>query len=264
MKAALTLTIVGAAGRMGRQLLELVADCPDLTAVSLWESDGHGLLGQVEPSTGLTYVGNWSGIIGDVVIDFTNREGLLALLDEAPANGFALVSGSTGLSEADMQHLVDLSHKVPVFHASNMSIGIYVLHQLVQQAVTRVGPDWDVELVEMHHRRKKDAPSGTALSLAQTASAAARGLRQVHGRSGETGSRKSDELGVMALRGGDVVGEHELILAGPGEVLRLKHSALSRTVFAAGAVEAARWVSKQQPGLYSMSHMMSDRKVDTP
>ena len=263
MKTALTLTIVGAAGRMGRKLLELIAEYPDLTVVSLWESNGHRLLGQVEPSTGLVYAGNWSGITGDVVIDFTNRDGLLALLGDAPEAGYALVSGSTGLSEADLQRLADLSVKVPVFHASNMSIGLHVLHQLVREAVTQVGPDWDVELVEMHHRRKVDAPSGTALSLAQTASAAAGGLQQVHGRSGEVGSRKPAELGVLALRGGDVVGEHELILAGPGEILRLKHSALSRTVFAAGALEAARWVSRQQPGLYSMSHMMSDRQADT-
>lgn len=257
MKSRTTITVVGAAGRMGREVISRGLEMADVSIVSLWESPSSPVSGRLEPSTGLAYQTPWSEPMGDVIVDFTNREGLLALLEGAPETGFALVSGTTGLTDDEFGLLRALSRGVPVFHSSNMSIGIHILHGLVREAVSKVGPSWDVELVEMHHKNKADAPSGTALALARTASEAAGGLEIVTGRGGMTGRRSGREIGVMALRGGEVVGEHELILAGPGELLRLKHTALSRSVFAAGALEAARWLAGRGPGLYCMADMLA-------
>ena len=241
---------------MGGELIAQALEFEALEIVSLWESPEHPGLGAVEPSTGLTVLPQWDGPVGTVVIDFSVREGLAALLAGAAERTFALVSGTTGLTDDDREALGRLGQRAPVFHAANMSVGIHILRTLAAQAARMTGGRWDMEIVEMHHNRKADAPSGTALALAETLEEAVDlGLDRVSGREGLIGPRKRGELGVLALRGGDVVGEHEVLLAGPGEVLRLKHQALSRAVFAAGACAAAVWVARQPPGLYSMNDM---------
>jgi 4-hydroxy-tetrahydrodipicolinate reductase len=252
----LRLTISGACGRMGRELVEAAREERDLQLVSLWDHSEHPLMGRDPYALGLVVEAPWQGDVGDVIIDFSLEPGLAALLGSPRARPVPLVSGTTALTEATLGALAELSGKAPVFHASNMSTGVHILHRLAVLAAASLPSGWDVELVEMHHRRKVDAPSGTALSLAAAVRSSRPGeLREVHGRSGSCGPRADDELGVLALRGGDVVGEHELIFAGPAETLRLSHSALSRAVFAVGALRAARWLAGQPAGLYGMENL---------
>jgi len=200
----------------------------------------------------------WSGVVPDVVVDFSSEAGLAALLPGIDAAGCGLVTGTTGLSAGALAALQGLASRVAVFHSSNMSTGVYVLGRVVQLAASLVGDEWDKEIIEVHHRRKADAPSGTALTLARLLKeASATELSEVRGRSGLCGSRKADELGIHAVRCGDVVGEHEVILAGPSETLRLSHSALSRSVFAVGAVRAALWLCGRGPGFYGMPDLFA-------
>lgn len=252
----MNVTINGALGRMGKEVIRQALETEGLEIVSLWESARHPGVGTVEPLTGLAVLPQWDGPVGTVVIDFSVREGLSALLEGAGDRVFALVSGTTGLTDEDTEALGALALRAPVFHAANMSVGVHILRTLAAEAARMTGGKWDMEIVEMHHNRKADAPSGTALALAETLEEAVdTELTRVAGRDGLIGPRKRGELGMLALRGGDVVGEHEVLFAGPGEVLRLKHQALSRAVFAAGACTAARWVYRQPPGLYSMNDL---------
>ena len=257
------LALNGACGRMGVEVVNLAAGDDGIDLVALWERARHSQLGQDPFSLGLPVRRTGEGQSVDVVVDFSSESGLLEMLATLPEDGTALVSGTTGLTEDAMEQLAHLATRAPVFHAANMSTGIHVLHQLAGLAATLVGGDWDVELVEMHHNRKVDAPSGTAISLARTVrSAWPMNLQPVYGRWGVGGPRKSGEMGILALRAGDVVGEHELIFGGPAETLRLKHRAVSRSVFAVGAIRAARWIVKQEPGLYSMEHMLPPPTTD--
>lgn len=252
----LKLTLNGACGRMGRELVAAAREEPDIRITSLWERADHPLIGRDPYVLGLPVEAPWQGEVGDVVIDFSLAPGLAQLLGSTMARPVPMVSGTTGLTEETMGALVELAGKVPVFHASNMSTGVHMLHRLAALAAASLPEAWDVELVEMHHRRKADAPSGTALSLAAAVRSARPGkLREVYGRRGLCGPRAEDEMGVSAVRGGDVVGEHELIFAGPAETLRLSHSAQSRAVFALGALRAARWLAGQPAGLYGMENL---------
>ncbi|MCB9764897.1 MAG: 4-hydroxy-tetrahydrodipicolinate reductase [Alphaproteobacteria bacterium] len=191
-----------------------------------------------------------------VVIDFSLPEGTRVLVDAL--GGQALVVGTTGLEGADRQRLREYAERAPVVLASNFSTGVNLLLGLVKRAA-RLLPDYDVEIVEMHHRHKRDAPSGTALSLGR-AVAIGRGQSldalAVHGREGLVGARPDREIGFHALRGGDVAGEHTVYLAGPGERLQLGHLATSREAFAGGALRAAVWLADQPPGLYSMQDVL--------
>jgi len=248
----------GARGRMGREILEHFADQEDLEVVALWEHPDHpDVVGKVLVNGLAVTTPFQSEAPVDVVVDFTNAQGLANLL-AAWTGSASLVSGSTGISQETQEGLHKLALQTPVFHASNMSIGIAVLQQLLQTVAGKLDSQWDVELVEMHHRRKIDAPSGTAASLVETlVECWPEKLTPVSGREGLVGERKSNELGVFALRGGDVVGEHEVIFAGPGETLRLGHTAINRRVFANGAGRAVRFVLRQEPGLYSMSDLFN-------
>jgi 4-hydroxy-tetrahydrodipicolinate reductase len=253
----ITLTINGACGRMGRELVALAASDPELRLVSLWEGDSHPQVGTVDAATGLPVSRQWSGVAGSVIVDFSTPGATATLLDGFGGSAAALVSGTTGLGAMELERLKALSSRVPVLHSANMSLGVAVMHRLLRAVAQVVSPDWDVEMMEMHHRRKADAPSGTALALARTLSAAWKGGLTVRcGREGAVGARPSGEVGVLALRGGDVVGEHEVIFAGPGEVLRVRHDALSRTVFAAGALRAARYLARARPGFYTMDDVL--------
>ena len=238
----LRILLNGAKGRMGRTIAGLAAG---LDATIVAETDAGDDLAAV--------------IAGcDVVIDFSSHQATGALLDLAAAHRKAIVIGTTGHSAAEKSRLLGLAARVPCVWAGNFSVGVNLLFALTRRAAQVLGPDYDAELVEMHHRFKKDAPSGTAARLLEIIleerQLAATALR--HGRSGITGERTPTEVGVHALRGGDVVGEHTVIFAALGERLELTHKASDRAIFARGAVRAARWVVAQPPGVYDMQDVL--------
>jgi 4-hydroxy-tetrahydrodipicolinate reductase len=194
-----------------------------------------------------------AGLLGaDVVIDFSTSAAVPYLLQAAMRAKVAVVSGTTRLDGTGEKLLDEASKVVPVVWSPNTSVGVQVLAELVAQAIKRLGPGFDVEIVETHHRAKVDAPSGTANRLADAARAARDGLTSIHGREGNAGPRGEGEIGVFALRGGDVIGDHTVHLLGPGERLELTHRATNRDLFARGALRAARFVVGKPPGRYTM------------
>jgi len=194
----------------------------------------------------------------DVIIDFSSHQATGQMLELAVANSKPVVIGTTGHAPAEKQRLLALAAKVPCVWAGNFSVGVNLLFALTRRAASVLGSDYDVELVEMHHRLKKDAPSGTAARLLEIImeerQLTAKALR--HGRSGITGERQNTEIGVHALRGGDVVGDHTVIFAALGERLELTHKASDRGIFARGALRAAQWVVGQPPGVYDMQDVL--------
>jgi 4-hydroxy-tetrahydrodipicolinate reductase len=198
----------------------------------------------------------------DVVVDFTSHEASVRNTEVAAAHGVAMVIGSTGISADDRAHIRQGAARIPVVLSPNMSVGVNVMFALVEQAARVLGDSCDVEIVEMHHGRKKDAPSGTAVRLAEVAAEALHrdATRDVvYARHGMIGERTPREIGVMALRGGDVVGEHTVYFAGQGERLEITHRATSRDQFARGALRAALWVKGRPPGLYDMHDVLGLR-----
>ncbi len=262
---ALKVAVHGAAGRMGRTVVQIIHEHKGLTlaaAVDSPEAPGAtrdaGDLAGVGP-LGLNVSADLAALAGcDVVVDFSLPSALDALLVACKQHALPLVLATTGLSEAQWGAVDVLARSVPVVAAPNYSTGVAVLYHLARQASALLA-DFDLEIVEMHHRNKIDAPSGTALGLAD---AAAEGRAQqarevaVYGRKGHTGARSDAEIGVMTLRGGDVVGDHTLVLAGAGERLELTHRAHNRGLFAQGALRAARWVVSQPPGRYGMAEVL--------
>lgn len=195
----------------------------------------------------------------DVVIDFTHPHATDGLVAACRDCGVPLVTGTTGFGPEEEAALTALAAEVGVVAAPNMSVGVNLLFALAERAAALAGPGFDAEIVEMHHRRKVDAPSGTAVRLSEVV-ARAKGLGSetiVHGRSGQVGARPEAEIGVMTLRGGDVVGEHTLVLAALGERLELTHRAHDRSIFARGAVRAAKWVLGQPSGRYGMRDVLN-------
>jgi 4-hydroxy-tetrahydrodipicolinate reductase len=254
-----TVTLHGAAGRMGRELFDAIQEQPDITVVSMWEGSQHPRLGEDIYHSGVSLTRPFESSAGDVVVDFSLPEGLGRLVDNWPDAGSALLSGTTGLSPHEQAALNRLAERIPVFYAANMSLGIQLLKILTATATRMVGANWDVELLERHHSRKADAPSGTALELANTVRAnCTRPLSTVFGREGRSALRNRDEMGIFALRGGGIVGEHELLFAGPAETVRISHQVQSRKVFADGALHAARWLCRQKPGRYGMDELFAE------
>jgi 4-hydroxy-tetrahydrodipicolinate reductase len=195
----------------------------------------------------------------DVVVEFSAPSATMALAPIAARCGTAIVSGTTGLGDDARAALARAAESVPVLWEPNMSLGIHVLSDLVARAAAALG-DWDIEIVETHHRAKVDAPSGTALRLAEVAARARAGESPfVHGRQGRPGARPSSEIGMHAVRGGDVVGDHEVHLLGGGERLELTHRATGRDVFAYGAVRAARYVAGKSAGTYTLGQVIAGR-----
>jgi 4-hydroxy-tetrahydrodipicolinate reductase len=192
----------------------------------------------------------------DVVIDFSTSSAVAPLAALAVRQRVALVSGTTGLDDAAREALDRAASSVPVLWAPNTSLGVQVLAELVEQAVRRLGASFDVEIVEVHHRRKIDSPSGTARRLADAARAGRATLKNLHARDGNVGPRKTDELGVVAVRGGDAIGDHTVFLLGDGERLELTHRASSRDLFAGGALRAARFVLGKPAGRYSLADVL--------
>ncbi|MAN78773.1 MAG: 4-hydroxy-tetrahydrodipicolinate reductase [Rhodospirillaceae bacterium] len=259
--------IVGCGGRMGRMLIETVMATEGATLAGGTEQPGSPFIGQdlgllVGPeAVGAVVMDDAHALFeaSDVVIDFTVPAATAGHAACAFDTGTAMVIGTTGLS-ADQQSVVEgAAEKAAVVQAGNMSLGVNLLVGLARQAADLLGPDYDIEVVEMHHKHKIDAPSGTALMLGKAA-AEGRGIdhdaNAVLSREGHTGPRPDQAIGYATLRGGDVVGDHTVIFAGPSERIELTHRAASREIFARGAVRAALWCDGRAPGLYSMRDVL--------
>jgi len=236
--------ITGSRGRMGQMLIACAEKIEDLDVV-----------GRIDVGDDL------SSCIGDadVVIDFSLHDATLPIARLCSERGKALVIGTTGHSEADRAAILELSKVIPIVWASNYSTGVNTLFWLTRKAAEILGPDFDLEVVEMHHRMKQDAPSGTATTLAEIlADVRQQQLKDVirHGREGIVGARTKEEIGMHSLRGGDVVGDHTVIFAANGERVELTHKASSRETFANGALRAAQWVNGRDAGLYSMQNVL--------
>jgi len=238
------LIITGAKGRMGQALVACAARNPAL-----------------QVSAQLDLGGDLAAVIGqgDVVIDFTSHDATAGFAAICAQHKRPMVIGTTGHSAAEKSQIANFKSQIPIVLASNYSTGVNTLFWLTRRAAEILGTDFDLEVVEMHHRLKKDAPSGTATTLAEILAAVRKQqFSDVvrHGRKGIVGERTSAEIGMHALRGGDVVGDHTVIFAADGERLELAHKASSRETFAHGALRAAQWVVKQKPGLYDMQDVL--------
>ena len=256
--------VAGATGRMGQRIIHMVLAHPDLQLSGAFERPGSPAIGQDAGAisglgrTGVPVTVGLESVIeqGDVIIDFTFHEATVQFARLAADHGKAMVIGTTGLSAAELATLGELAENhFPYVQSPNMAVGVNVLFKLVEKTAAILGDAYDVEIVEAHHRMKKDAPSGTALKLGQMAAAAlGRNLAEVGvlERNGIIGERTAKEIGIQTIRGGDIVGEHTVYFAGAGERLEIVHRATSRDNFARGAALAAAWVVGKPNGMYSM------------
>ena len=261
------IAVVGCAGRVGRMLVADVIAAEGCALAGGTVRAGAAQLGQdLGELAGLGRIGvtatdDPEPLLRDcdVAIDFTNPETTHAIVTLAATLGKPLVIGTTGLQAPQEAALREAASRVAIVWAANTSLGINLLLGLVEQAAQRLGADWDLEIWEMHHKAKVDAPSGTALALGRAA-ATARGAKfdevAVRGRDGITGARKPGTIGFAALRGGDNIGEHHVIFAGAGEQLELTHRATNRGIYSKGAVRAAQWLIGRPPGLYGMKEVL--------
>lgn len=255
--------VAGAAGRMGARLVALIEESAALTLVGAIEKKGHVAVGEdagelAGCSANLVAIGDdLSACLdrGDVVIEFSSPQATLEHLRIAAAHRKAMVIGTTGFSPAEMDELRSLAKQIPCVYSPNMSVGVNLLFKVMAEMARTLHEDYDIEVIEAHHRLKKDAPSGTALKMAEVlARAMGKDLAQtaVYTRKGMIGERKRGEIGIQTIRAGDIVGDHTVIFGGMGERIEITHRAQSRDTFARGALRAARWVIKQPPGLYDM------------
>jgi len=253
--------VAGALGKMGQQVRQVLGEHADeMRLVGALEHKQHAQLGQLlDGELEITADPRVALENADVYIDFTSPAATVELVQVAAQKGVAAVVGTTGLSPVDRIVLAKAAEQIPLVWAPNFSIGVNVLLALVEHARRAIGPDWDVEVVDLHHKMKRDAPSGTAMALGERA-VKVLGLKledvQRLARAGDVGARPKDELGLLAVRGGDVVGEHIVYMFGSGERLELIHRATDRIIFARGAVRAARWVAGEKPGLYSVQDVI--------
>jgi 4-hydroxy-tetrahydrodipicolinate reductase len=260
------IAVAGSGGRMGQTLIEAVLAAPDLRLAGALEVDGSALLGQDAGArfgreTGVAVTADLEAALRDarVLVDFTRPAGTLRHLAACRRLGVAAVVGTTGFSEAEKREIAATAADIPLVVAPNMSVGINLMLELVETAAKGLASGYDIEIVEMHHRHKVDAPSGTALRLGEAvASALGRdlGACAVYGREGVTGERDPSTIGFATLRGGDVVGEHTVVFAGVGERLEITHKASSRMNFAQGALRAARFLAERRTGLFDMRDVL--------
>jgi 4-hydroxy-tetrahydrodipicolinate reductase len=261
------IVVLGAGGRMGRALVRAIETTTGAVLTGATDRAGSDVIGQDAGLLAGARAANVklvddvrAALAGaDVAIDFTAPAALAAHLEAAAATGTALVIGTTGLQAEHETAIAAFAKNRAVIRSANYSVGVTLLRALVRRAAEVLGPDYDAEIVEMHHRAKVDAPSGTALALGR-AVAAGRNVDLekvwVKERDGHTGAREAGTIGFATLRGGDVAGDHTVYFAAAGERLELGHRATSRDVFATGAVRAALWVARQKPGLYDMDDVL--------
>ncbi len=258
------LALHGASGRMGLAITRLAQGVPEVDIVGaassssdpqlgkdLGELAGVGSLGVVtSPDVASALLG------ADVVIDFSTASAVAQLVALAVRQNVAIVCGTSNLDAAAKRALDKASEAVPVLQAGNMSLGVQVLAEVVEQALRRLGLGYDVEIVELHHRRKIDAPSGTAARLMDAVKKVRPEVRELRGRDGEVGARTKDEVGVFGVRGGDVIGDHTVYLLGDGERIELTHRASNRDLFAHGALRAAQFLAGKKPGRYTIADVL--------
>nr|PZN03844.1 MAG: 4-hydroxy-tetrahydrodipicolinate reductase [Pseudomonadota bacterium] len=258
----MNIVIAGAGGRMGRALIEAVLKSEDLRLAGAFDLPGSPALGRdagegLGRTSGVRIVDDYEAAIAaaDCMIDFTRPEGTMRHLEACVRLGKAAVIGTTGFSSADRRAIETAAAKIPVVFAPNMAVGVNVVFKLAEVAARILGDEYDVEIIEAHHRHKVDAPSGTALRLGEiVAQALGRDLDAVarHGREGLTGERDRKTIGFHAVRGGDIVGEHTVLFAGEGERVEVTVRSSSRMTYAVGALRAARFLQGKKDGLYDM------------
>jgi 4-hydroxy-tetrahydrodipicolinate reductase len=257
------LVVVGAAGRMGRTLVRLISEEPAFVLSGAVERPGSDQIGADAgilaglPPLGVVVTDDPLPVIAAAhgIVDFTTPDATLAYAELAAQARIVHVVGTTGLQDAHLARLAACARHCAVIRSGNMSLGVNLLASLVRRAAQALGTDWDIEITELHHRHKVDAPSGTALLLGEAA-AAGRGIalaeNSERGRDGITGPRRAGSIGFAALRGGSIIGEHQVLFAGEGEQVSFVHRAEDRTIFARGGLRAALWGRGRKPGLYSM------------
>jgi 4-hydroxy-tetrahydrodipicolinate reductase len=261
------LVVAGAGGRMGRALIKAIAETPGVVLVGALERPGAAAIGEDAgalaglPPLGVAVADDPLPLLVDAdgVVDFSTPAATVELAALAAQARIAHVIGTTGLSEADGARLEAAARHAPIVRSGNMSLGVNLLAGLVRLAAKALGEEFDIEIVEMHHRMKVDAPSGTALLLGEAAAEGRRIDLKTHsqrGRDGITGARKRGDIGFASLRGGGVIGDHSVIFAGDGERLTLTHQAEDRALFARGALKAALWARGRKPGLYGMADVL--------
>ena len=263
----ISIAIVGAGGRMGKALIQAVNEEPGTELSGALERPGHELIGKdAGRSAGMEKIDvkitdstDKAFQDAEVIIDFTAPEATMQNIETIAKLGKAAVVGTTGFSHHQRDRIKELSKDCQIVLAPNMSIGVNLLLKLVEDAATVLGDAYDVEIIESHHRFKKDAPSGTAIRIAEVAAKALeRKLDKVavYSRKGIIGERKAKEIGIQSIRAGDIVGDHTIIFAAPGERIELTHKAQSRDTFAKGAIKAALWLTSKPNGLYDMQDVL--------
>jgi 4-hydroxy-tetrahydrodipicolinate reductase len=253
------LIVHGANGRMGRRIIELALADPQHFTVVAGVDKVAGRLSDIGFKSEAPLLHHLPKEKGAAVIDFSHASTFHEIAHHCAANGMPLVSGTTGISPNELEHsIADAAKLIPILHALNMSVGVNVVFRVAAQIARTLGLDYDIEVVEAHHNQKVDAPSGTAFGITDSICAATHRTRSdlVHGRQGQTGARKKGEIGVHALRMGDVVGDHTAYFVGNGERVTLSHVAHSRDIFVKGALRAALFLAKQKPGRYTMDHVL--------
>lgn len=258
------LVIVGAAGRMGQRLITLASEIEGLQLIGAVDRADHPQMGQdagavarIDPQ-GVNLTSDFPQD-ADVLIDFSLPEGASRTIDYCKSNKVALVMGTTGLNEAQKAEVTAASQTIPVIYGTNMGVGMNVLFAVVGKVAAMLGEDYDIEIIEQHHRFKKDAPSGSALSLAESiCEEIGRSLDEslVHGREGKDALRQPGTIGMHAVRAGDIVGKHQVIYSTLGETVTISHTAHSRDVFVRGALRGAQWLAGKPAGMYSMRQVL--------
>ena len=266
----INIIVAGAAGRMGCRLVALIKDSTTLTLAGAIEEKGHHAVGGDAKKaagcgrSGISITDNLAALLdkGEVIVEFSSPEATLHHLRAAAKYQRAMVIGTTGFSVPQLEEVKSLACQVPCVLSPNMSVGINLIYKVIGEMAKTLGEDYDIEVIEAHHRLKKDAPSGTALKIAEVlAKSVSRDLDQVgvYARKGLIGERKKGEIGIQTIRAGDIVGDHTILFGGMGERIEVTHRASSRDTFAGGALRAARWVVQQPPGLYDMLDVLSLR-----
>ena len=268
MATPVKIIVTGAAGRMGKRLVALAHESPNLQLSGATEAEGHVDLGKDAGdlagcgNLGISIIHDLPSLLSeaDVVVDFTSPGATLNHLSQVAQNKCAIVIGTTGFSLDEMKQLQKHAESIPCVQAPNMSMGINVLLKIIGKVAEALGDDYNLEIIDTHHNEKKDAPSGTALKLAETLATAKNwdlAETGMYTRHGTIGERPSKEIGIQTIRAGDIVGDHTVLYGGPGERIEITHRAHNRDPFARGALRAAEWVVKQPPGLYGMADVLN-------
>ena len=248
--------VCGACGKMGGNVLSLLENDTQATAVC-----GVDLYPK---EMGIPVYKSFTDVTekADVIIDFSSPIGLKERLEYAKTNGLGVVLAATGFTAEDLKTVDEYSKEIAIFKTANLSLGVNLMQALIKAAAEVLGDAYDVEIIERHHNLKKDAPSGTALMLADTINEAFEGNKKfVNGREGIVGVREKAEIGIHAVRGGTIVGEHEVMFAGEDEIITITHSARSKRVFAVGAIRAAKFLKGKQAGMYEMKHLLAEENA---